>query len=49
MTDTDEIENPACYCLFCNWSGQEDDLFEDIVRGFSVCPQCLGEDIVFTE
>lgn len=44
-----DMENPACYCLYCNWAGHEDDLFEDIVRGFSVCPQCYDEAIVFTE
>lgn len=45
----DDDDDPACYCLYCNWHGQESDLFDDIVRGFAVCPQCLGEDIVFTE
>lgn len=45
----DEPENPACYCLSCNWSGHDEDLFEDVVLGFCVCPQCHSEEIVYTE
>lgn len=44
-----EVENPACYCLECNWQGHDDDLFDDIVLDRSVCPQCHSDQIVYTE
>lgn len=45
--DTQDQENPACYCLTCLWHGHEDDLAQ--LGDFSGCPTCGSLDIVFTE